>query len=473
MANRNDDEFLRWLQDNKNQDDLNDINKENFENRQDDIEQTSDFEHQTFFNKDQKADDDNMKFEDKDFVEDSKEDYFSESSSERPNEDYINRIYVDKDYVDEQIAKSKSKFSTLKILSLILVGAILGSFLGPIVQSKFIEPNSSNISSQETININSSDEANVENAVAKKAIPSVVGIHTSYIQSNPFMFGMEKKAEGIGSGVIVSEDGYILTNAHVVGKNPEKISVLFSDNTSAEAEIVYKNTNLDLAVIKVNKTGLPAIEFADSSKVQIGDKAIAIGNPLGFNLQSTLTSGYISGLDRSITMQDGTTMTSLMQTDASINSGNSGGALLNSKGQLIGINTAKAGSTDGIGFAIPSNTSKNIVDQIIEKGSFSQVVLGINGIDLDIYKQYTNNRSIEASKGVYVAEALKNSSADKAGLKSGDVITQIDDVEIDSMNKLQQTLITKRVGEKGKIKIIRNNKELDLDITYEGQQANI
>lgn len=473
MTNRNDDEFLRWLQDNKNQDDLNDINKENFENRQDDIEQTSDFEHETFFNKDQKADDDNMEFEDKDFVEDSKEDYFNEFSSERPNEDYINRIYVDKDYVDEQIAKSKSKFSNLKILSLILVGAILGSFLGPILQSKFTEPNGSNISSQETININSSDEANVENAVAKKAIPSVVGIHTSYIQSNPFMFGMEKKAEGIGSGVIVSEDGYILTNAHVVGKNPEKISVLFSDNTSAEAEIVYKNTNLDLAVIKVNKTGLPAIEFADSSKVQIGDKAIAIGNPLGFNLQSTLTSGYISGLDRSITMQDGTTMTSLMQTDASINSGNSGGALLNSKGQLIGINTAKAGSTDGIGFAIPSNTSKNIVDQIIEKGSFSQVVLGINGIDLDIYKQYTNNRSIEASKGVYVAEALKNSSADKAGLKSGDVITQIDDVEIDSMNKLQQTLITKRVGEKGKIKIIRNNKELELDITYEGQQANI
>ena len=116
MTNRNDDEFLRWLQDNKNQDDLNDINKENFENRQDDIEQTSDFEHETFFNKDQKADDDNMEFEDKDFVEDSKEDYFNEFSSERPNEDYINRIYVDKDYVDEQIAKSKSKLDRKSVV---------------------------------------------------------------------------------------------------------------------------------------------------------------------------------------------------------------------------------------------------------------------------------------------------------------------------------------------------------------------
>lgn len=472
MTNRNDDEFLRWLQDNKNQDESNNAN-EDFEKRQDDIDQVSDFDYETYSDNDQKIDDDNMKFEDEDFTEDSKKDYYSETSYKRPNEDYINKIYVDKDYVDEQIAKIKPRFSTFRILALILVGAILGSFIGPLVKDKmpvYSNPSSTN---QSSININTSEESNVENAVAKKAIPSVVGIHTSFIKSNPFMLGAEKKSEGIGSGVIVSEDGYILTNAHVIGDNPEKISVLFSDNTRAEAEVVYKNTNLDLAVIKVNKTGLPAIEFADSSKVQIGDKAIAIGNPLGFNLQSTLTSGYISGLDRSITMQDGTTMTSLMQTDASINSGNSGGALLNSKGQLIGINTAKAGSTDGIGFAIPSNTSKNIVDQIIEKGSFSQVVLGINGIDLDLYKQYTNNRSIEASKGVYIAEALKNSSADKAGLRAGDIITQIDDVEIDSMNKLQQTLITKRAGDKGKIKIIRDNKELDLDITYEGQQANI
>lgn len=472
MTNRNDDEFLRWLQDNKNQDESNNAN-EDFEKRQDDIDQVSDFDYETYSDKDQKIDDDNIKFEDGSFTQDSKEDYYSESLNEKTNEDYINKIYVDKDYVDEQIAKVKPRFSTFRILALILVGAILGSFIGPLVKDKlpgYSNPSSTN---QSSININTSEESNVENAVAKKAIPSVVGIHTSFIKSNPFMLGAEKKSEGIGSGVIVSEDGYILTNAHVIGDNPEKISVLFSDNTRAEAEVVYKNTNLDLAVIKVNKTGLPAIEFADSSKVQIGDKAIAIGNPLGFNLQSTLTSGYISGLDRSITMQDGTTMTSLMQTDASINSGNSGGALLNSKGQLIGINTAKAGSTDGIGFAIPSNTSKNIVDQIIEKGSFSQVVLGINGIDLDLYKQYTNNRSIEASKGVYIAEALKNSSADKAGLRAGDIITQIDDVEIDSMNKLQQTLITKRAGDKGKIKIIRDNKELDLDITYEGQQANI
>ena len=186
MTNRNDDEFLRWLQDNKNQDESNNTN-EDFEKRQDDIDQVSDFDYETYSDKDQKIDDDNIKFEDGSFTQDSKEDYYSESLNEKTNEDYINKIYVDKDYVDEQIAKVKPRFSTFRILALILVGAILGSFIGPLVKDKlpgYSNPSSTN---QSSININTSEESNVENAVAKKAIPSVVGIHTSFIKSNPFM----------------------------------------------------------------------------------------------------------------------------------------------------------------------------------------------------------------------------------------------------------------------------------------------
>ena len=174
------------------------------------------------------------------------------------------------------------------------------------------------------------------------------GITTLVAKTNNFL-PVESYAEGVGSGVIISEDGYILTNSHVVSDGKaENISVILANQESYEGSLVWHEPSMDLAIVKIEAKGLKPIELGDSDELVVGEKAIAIGNPLGMDLQSTLTSGYISGLDRSITISNGLAMDNLIQTDASINSGNSGGALINSKGQLIGINTAKA-SADNIG----------------------------------------------------------------------------------------------------------------------------
>lgn len=478
MADNHYDEFLQWLKDKEE--------REAEETNHKSIDSTYDQKSEMNLSDQDKGFTNNVEDES---IEDNK--YFTQENPKENRDgfrrqftsqqyDNVNKIYVDKEYVDQQIKKIKPKHGFLKGLSLIVVGALLATFIGPAINNMFFDNNlvsqetiEENPNSNNTLNISLDEETNVENAVAKKAIPSVVGIHTAYVNQNDFFMGRGQQFEGIGSGVIVSEDGYILTNAHVVGENPSQLNVLLSDNTTAEATIVYKDETLDLAVIKIEKTGLPAIEFADSDQVQIGDKAIAIGNPLGFNLQSTLTSGYVSGLSRTITMEGGTSMNGLIQTDASINSGNSGGALLNANGQLIGINTAKAGSTDGIGFAIPANTAKNIVDQIIENGTFSPVVLGVRGVELALYRQYTMNNQLPVDEGVYISEVVPGSSAADAGVQNGDIITKLNGKEIGSMNELKQELIKYRIGDTGTITVYRQNQEMQLDLLFEGESPNI
>lgn len=410
-------------------------------------------------------------YSDEDIEKDSNEDKNFERDS------YYQKVfsdYADKSYVDAQIRKYRPKFTFLKAVALVLVGTVLGAFVSPyatsLLRGKDTSKNSNN--TNQAVTINTSETPNVENAVAKKAIPSVVGIRVKKVGQEGFM-GRPVIGEGIGSGVIVSEDGYILTNAHVVGDRPSEISVLFSDNTTEQAKIIWKDESLDLAVIKVEKKGLQKVEIADSDKINIGDKAIAIGNPFGLNLQSTLTSGYISGLNRAITMQNGQVMNGLIQTDASINSGNSGGALLNSKGQLIGINTAKANNSDGIGFAIPSNVAKSIVDAIIKDGNFNPVTLGVRGIDLANYKQFYADNSVKADSGVFISEVIQGSAAHKGGIRARDIIVKIKDTKIESMNKLKQELIKYHPGDKVKFTVIRNNKEVNLEIQFENNVPNL
>ena len=232
-----------------------------------------------------------------------------------------------------------------------LLGAIIGGFLvffllnGEVLKDKASLKKSDSpkqIESKEdkasNKDINIKDNQSIESVVVKKSINSVVGINTiSEVTQNTFFGQQSGYVEGIGSGSIVTEDGYIVTNSHVVSNgNVSQINVLFSDGKTSEADLVWNDAALDLAIIKVKKKNLPAIELGDSDKVGIGDKAIAIGNPLGFELQSTVTSGIISGLNRSVKFNTGVSMDGLMQTDAAINSGNSGGALLNTNGELIG-----------------------------------------------------------------------------------------------------------------------------------------
>ena len=322
-------------------------------------------------------------------------------------------------------------------------------------------------------NLDDESDSSMESKVVKKSIDSVVGITTkSQVTQNTFWGPQSGYVEGIGSGSIVSSDGYILTNSHVISNGEaSEISVLFNDGTTVPAKLVWNDSTLDLAIIKVEKKNLPVMELADSDKVGVGDRVVAIGNPLGFELQSTVTSGIISGLNRTVSFQTGAQMDGLMQTDAAINSGNSGGALLNSKGQQIGINSAKAGNSDGIGFAIPINTVKNVIDQIIKNGEYKSVYLGITGQSLDYFKQFpqANMGALEDVEGVYVFNNF-----DQNGIfQKGDVITAVDGKKVTDMASLRKVLLDYQIGQSAEITLIRDGKEQKINFTFSIDSSNV
>ena len=316
---------------------------------------------------------------------------------------------------------------------------------------------------------------------ANKILPSIVGIKVDYtISSNFFsMFGsttpQTSSASASGSGIIISDDGYILTNNHIVAtsssesyyqvSDANKVTVtLFNDETEYEAKIIGKDEQTDLAVIKIDKTGLAKAEFADSDSIKVGEFAMAVGNPLGMN--SSITCGVISAINREVTDSDGKKF-KLIQTDAAINSGNSGGALVNSEGKVIGINTLKLSGTgvEGMGFAIPINSTTDITSQLIQYSKVKRPYIGITGIDLDDKTAKTYNLVV----GVYVKKVEDFSAAEKAGLKVGDVITEVEGQKITSMDELNKIKNDKKIGDELKIKVNRNNKEQELTITL-GEQ---
>lgn len=305
---------------------------------------------------------------------------------------------------------------------------------------------------------------NIYHQVSDKAMPSVVGITTVSIDKNN-IFNIPTQSEGVGTGVVVDKNGYILTNSHVVNDGQAvEVNVLFNDGTTTKGEVLWNDSQLDLAVVKVNKRGLIPAELGNSDEVRTGDIAIAIGNPLGLEFQKSVTQGIISGLDRSIETES-SSMTGLIQTDASINPGNSGGPLLNDEGQVIGINTAKVSEAEGLGFAIPINTAKPIVEQVIKKGTFEKVTLGIKGIDVKIFESATGT-DIEADEGVYIVEVVNNTPAQKAGIVAGDVIVKIGDDSITSMSDLNKSLYKYSKGQSVDLVINRGGKEVKITATF-------
>ena len=308
---------------------------------------------------------------------------------------------------------------------------------------------------------------------ANKVLPSIVGIKVEYNISSPIsIFGTTQNSTGTatGSGIIISQDGYILTNNHIVATSSSesyyevsdatKVTVtLFGDETEYPATIIGKDEQTDLAVIKVDKTGLTAAEFADSDNIKVGEFAMAVGNPLG--LGTTVTTGSVSALNRKVTDDNGQTFT-LIQTDAAINSGNSGGALVNSKGQVIGINTLKLSGNDieGIGFAIPINSTTDIVDQLIEYNKVKRPYIGITGMDLNKETAEKNNLVV----GIYIKSIEEFSAAEKAGLKIGDVIIGANGKSIATMDELNEIKNTLKIGDEMTLKINRDKQEKDLTI---------
>ena len=395
--------------------------------------------------------------------------------------------------------RRENKNGSMSSFASALIGAIIGGLLvflltngfgakknsskdpDPVETPKTEEKadNNENDSSKKKIsknigNLDSDDTSiSMESKVVKKSIDSVVGITTKAEVTQQTFFGPQSGyVEGIGSGSIVSSDGYILTNSHVVSNGEaSEISVLFNDGTSTPAKLVWNDSTLDLAIIKVEKDNLPVMELANSDDVGVGDRVVAIGNPLGFELQSTVTSGIISGLNRTVSFETGAQMDGLMQTDAAINSGNSGGALLDSNGEQIGINSAKAGNSDGIGFAIPINTVKPVIEQIIKNGEYNSVYLGITGQSLDYFRQFpqADMGDLEDVDGVYVYSDFDKDTI----FKKGDVITAVDDKKVTDMASLRKVLLDYQVGESAKITIIRNGKEQTLDFTFTIDSSNV
>ena len=332
---------------------------------------------------------------------------------------------------------------------------------------------------QEILSTSSGKSVSIEDysktsvAVANKVLPSVVGIKVTYSVNSPYYsyYGMSgSTATATGSGVIITDDGYILTNNHVVSSSSSssyyqvskatKITVtLYNDTTEYEATIVGSDEQTDLAVLKIEKSGLTAAELGNSDTVQVGEFAMAIGNPL--SMESTVTTGIISAKDRTITSENVTY--TVIQTDAAINSGNSGGALINAEGKVIGINTLKLSGSgiEGIGFAIPINDTISVYQQLITNGKVARPYIGISGRDID---ENTAKQNKLPRDGIYVVSVEEFSSAEKAGIQAGDLIISFDGEEVKTMNKLNELKNKHNIGDEVKIKVLRNNDEKELTL---------
>ena len=337
---------------------------------------------------------------------------------------------------------------------------------------------------------------------AEKALPSVVTVKvvtnskTQTVEMedpfsdffDPFGFfgspngGRQKrqvqtpKRQGSGSGVIISADGYIVTNNHVV-EGADEITVILTDNREFSAKIIGMDSSTDLALIKVNGKELPAIQIADSQKLKIGEWVLAIGNP--FSIGTTVTAGIVSAKARSMGM-GGNKVQSFIQTDAAINRGNSGGALVNASGELVGINSmlySETGSYSGYGFAIPTTIMNKVVSDLKTYGTVQRALIGIEGSDLSNYTESLRQQGKEVPdfgivNGIYIAKVQEDGAGAAAGLKEGDVITSIDGKTMTKMAELQEYLTNKRPGDKVTITYLRNKSKKTTSVTLKNAQGN-
>ncbi|MCQ2166755.1 MAG: Do family serine endopeptidase [Bacteroidales bacterium] len=282
--------------------------------------------------------------------------------------------------------------------------------------------------------------------------------------------GTPREQYGSGSGVIIRQDGYIVTNNHVVG-DASRIEVTLNNNQTYEASLVGTDPATDVALIKIEAEGLPVIPFADSDKLRLGEWVLAIGSP--YDLRSTITAGIVSAKGRSMpNYGKDLKIESFIQTDAAVNPGNSGGALVNKEGLLVGVNTAiisQTGSYAGYSFAIPSNIVRKIADDLMTFGSVKRVMLGVSVMEIDAKK--AQELKLSSPMGVYIGEVSKGSAGDKAGLKEGDVLVGLDSTKINSFAALQEALSQFRPGDKATVRIIRDGKELSVPVTFQDQVA--
>ena len=293
---------------------------------------------------------------------------------------------------------------------------------------------------------------------------SVVGISRLTNAGGSILNNISSDELGLGTGIVVSENGYILSNSHVTGEKYSTCYVTVDENTY-KGTVVWSDVELDLSIVKIMANKLTYVQFGDSKNLRVGETTYAIGNPIGYEFRRTVTSGIISALNRTIKIdEDNSTsyISDLIQTDATINPGNSGGPLINAKGEVIGINTVKITSAEGIGFAIPINVIKPVVESFKTKGSFEEATLGIYAYDGDV-AEYLNLKN-KKSKGIYVSKITINGPSYKTELQEGDLITKINGQELTTINDLRQYIYTKNPGDNVTLSITREDENKDIEI---------
>lgn len=357
------------------------------------------------------------------------------------------------------------KFITLFILIIVVSAAsifIYDMYVNIDVYST--EQNNQAVRLYNTENMDIINEKDITK-ILEETIKCVVGISKIKNTGSSIFLNNSTSELGLGTGMIVSENGYILTNWHVAGNKYSNCYVTLENGKIYNGNVVWADKDLDLAIVKISVSNLDYIKLGNSDNIKIGEQAYAIGNPIGVEFQRTVTSGIISGVNRTIKIEDengASYMEDLIQTDATINPGNSGGPLINTNGEVIGINSLKITEAEGIGFAVPINIVKPIIESFAKEGKFEEAYLGIFAYDKNVIPYLDSN--IDFSSGIYVAQIATDGPSNSSGLKIGDIITKIDDISINKMSELRSYIYTKNVGDEVNLTILRNKKEYNIKI---------
>ena len=299
---------------------------------------------------------------------------------------------------------------------------------------------------------------------------SVVGISKVKNKGNTIFLKEGTSELGLGTGFIVTSEGYIVTNQHVSGDKNSTCYVTLEDGRNYEATVVWADSDIDLSVVKINAKNLEFLKLGDSENIKIAQKVYAIGNPIGFEFQRTVTSGIVSAINRTIVLNEqdeignekSSYMEDLIQTDATINPGNSGGPLINESGEVIGVNSVKITSAEGIGFAVPINSVKAILKSFISTGGFEEAYLGIFAYDKNVIPYLDSN--LQLDKGIYVVQVNGNSAAAKYGIQEKDVLLEVDGLALEKMCDLRSYIYTKKPGDEVTFKVLRNKKEMQIAV---------
>ena len=372
------------------------------------------------------------------------------------------------------VKRKKNKSKKIIFISIFLIFIwIFGFYLYTTYQN--IEINESNYTAErqqstieeqtvEKVEENSKTVADMIEETTEK----VVGISKLKNTGSSIFSSNEENDLGLGTGFIVTADGYIVSNSHVTGEKYSKCYVTLENGNNYEGTVAWSDTDLDLSIVKINSKNLPYVSLGDSSSIRVGETVYAIGNPIGFEFRRTVTSGIISAKNRTIKIEEENKtsyMTDLIQTDATINPGNSGGPLIYPNGDVIGINTVKISTAEGIGFAIPINIIKPIIESFKKTGTFEEATIGIYAYDKEVIPYLNSSyNTINFDTGIYVEQITKNGPADNTELKEGDIITNIDGKELNTMNDLREYIYTKKPNDEVTLKVTRGkiSKEIKL-----------